>query len=156
MYFLFLFHNVKIQILSQFSKYCGVSGYDAQRTALGAVREWLPQISPRAVYFKNKLFCRFFFHKSFKPLLPPNACYALPLCSVVSVCLSLFVLPEAFLLLWPLFLFCPYTVTSVCNCNGQTAQKPFLFISLLVLSTYTFTFKTYYKKSFLFVVTFIL
>ena len=98
--------------------------------ALGAVREWLPQILPCAVYFKNKLFCRFFFLKSFKPLLPPNACYALPLCSVVSVCLSLFVFPQAFLLLWPLFLFWPYTVTSVCNRNGQTAQKPFLFISL--------------------------
>jgi hypothetical protein len=98
--------------------------------ALGAVREWLPQILPSAVYFKNKLFCRFFFLKSFKPLLPPNACYALPLCSVVSVCLSLFVFPQAFLLLWPLFLFCPYTVTSVCNRNGQTAQKPFLFIFL--------------------------
>jgi hypothetical protein len=117
-------------------------------SALGAVRGWLPQILPLALYFKNKLFCRFFFLKSFKPLLPPNACYALPLCSVVSICLSLFVFPQAFLLLWPLFLFCPYTVTSVCNRNGQTAQKPFLFISLLVLSTYTFTFKTYCKKVF--------
>ena len=47
-------------------------GYNV--SALGAVREWLPQISPRAVYFKNKLFCRFFFLKSFKPLLRPNAC----------------------------------------------------------------------------------
>jgi hypothetical protein len=130
MYFLFLFHNVKIQILSQFSNYCSISGYDAQRFGAWRSKGMVTTNFAIALYFKNKLFCRFFFLKSFKPLLPPNACYALPLCSVVSVCLSLFVFPQAFLLLWPLFLFWPYTVTSVCNRNGQTAQKPFLFISL--------------------------
>jgi len=46
-------------------------------SALGAVREWLPQILPCAVYFKNKLFCLFFSLKILKPLLRPNACYRL-------------------------------------------------------------------------------
>ena len=86
MYFLFLFHNVKIQILSQFSNYCSISGYDAQRFGAWRSKGMVSTYSPQ--HFTPKInFFAFSFSFYSKALIAAKRllCVVLILCLLNSI-----------------------------------------------------------------------